>query len=358
MVTKQTLNTQPMFKNFQPQRRFLLWAAVLIALALLATLAVISVSANPPSGADLRIQGLVNELQEDRLTARRHSAQRDLEAAGEAAVPALLGALRSDNPVLRRNAADMLGFIASPVAVDGLTYALVNDRQPSVRRNAAWALGEVSSFEPLASLKHAALMDTSQFVRQTAQDSLARMQSRLALSAGIDERELNAFAVSPQNPDIIYAASGRDVVYSYDSAKSWTVLVAALPSVTNSLAVSPADSNVLYAGVDSLGMFKSTDGGRTWNSINRGLPVTPGARLVVSAITIDPATPERIVIATGVMLGTGNVDFYPTGIYSSEDGGLTWSQVRAESQPLTQIEIKGDRLYGLAGDRVVIYSLG
>jgi hypothetical protein len=347
-----------MFQNLQTPRRFLLWAVVLIAMGLIVTLAVISASANPAAGADIRISGLVNELNEDRLTAQRHQAQQELEAAGEAAVPSLLVALRSENPVMRRNAADMLGFIASPASLNGLINTLTTDRQPSVRRNAAWALGEVNSFVQLAALKRAALMDTSEFVRQTAQDSLALMQSRLAISAGIDERDLNAYAVAPENPDLIYATSGRHVLYSQDGGLSWTILHNTLPSLTNSLAVSPDNSNLLYAGIDSLGMYTSPDGGRTWTAINTGLPVTPGARLVVSAITVDPEIPERLVIATGVMLGTSNVDYVPTGIYSSNDAGMTWSVIREDSDALTQIEIQGNRLFGLAGNRVVIYSLG
>lgn len=67
-----------------------------------------------PILAELRIQNAVSQLAQERLTAQRHQAMRELENAGERAVPALVGALASDNPVLRRNAADILSYIVSP----------------------------------------------------------------------------------------------------------------------------------------------------------------------------------------------------------------------------------------------------
>jgi HEAT repeat protein len=163
----------------------LLWTVLMVSIGVLATLMVITASANPPNAAEMRLQGLVNELREDRLTAERHSAQRELEAAGDAAVPALTVALRSTDSTMRRNAADMLGFIASPSSIGALENALKDDPVPSVRRNAAWALGNISGLSALGELERATVLDSSAIVRQTALDSVARVRSRLALSPGL-----------------------------------------------------------------------------------------------------------------------------------------------------------------------------
>jgi len=344
---------------YKPHKRVVIGTVVLVVVALLGALIAFTASANPPAAADVRMQNLVNALREDRLTAARHDAQRQLEEAGEAAVPALLVALKSNNATLRRNAADMLGFIASPQSINGLTNALMNDPILDVRRNAAWSLGEINSFAPYAALQHAALFDTSSLVRNSAQDSLARVRSRVALAAGIDEGQLNAFAISSQNPDLVYATSARNLLISKDGGKSWQVLSNVLPSLTDVLAVSPANSQELYAGVDSLGMYKSTDGGHTWTARNAGLNVAPGVRWVPTAITIDAAQPQRIVVATGVMLGTSNVEFHPTGLYVSINGGATWTMLQdvTRAEPLTQIGIKDSELYALAGNDVLIYHL-
>jgi photosystem II stability/assembly factor-like uncharacterized protein len=307
----------------------------------------------------MRLQGLVNELREDRLTAQRHAAQRELEAAGDAAVPALSVALRSSDVTMRQNAADMLGFIASTNSISALSSAMINDTVPAVRRNAAWALGNISSLATLGELERAAVLDRSAIVRQTALDSLQRVRSRIALSAGIDERNLTAFAVAPQDANIIYAATRRDLMVTQNGGMTWNTLAETLPSMTNVLAVSPTEAQTIYAGVDGLGIFKSVDGGQEWRPMNNGLDVTPGVRFLITDVTIDPANPQRVVIATGIMLGTSNVDFHSTGLRLSTDGGTTWHIMNGNTpeEPLTQLALKGDQVYALAGNQVLVYPL-
>lgn len=356
MLKNQTYSMQPNFRT--PPHRILLWTGLLIACAILGTMLVLTASANPPAAADMRIEGLVSQLSDERLTASRHTAQQNLEELGEAAVPALSVALRSENPVLRRNAADMLGFIASPLALTSLKNTLKTDPVPNVRSNAAYALGEIDSFAAVTDLQHAALFDGSNLVRQSAQDSLARIHTRAALATGIPETEINGFAVAPQNANLIYLTTRRDIVLSQDGGKTWRTYPNALPSVSSTLSISPADSQVLYAGIDSAGMYKSTDGGRTWNVMSNGLPIMPGARFVVTAITVDPTEPQRVMIAAGALLGTSNVEFYPTGIMVSNNGGQDWMKLQdnATQDAVTQLGIRANQLYALAGSRVVKYS--
>lgn len=355
MVTNPTFHSSSTINA--PLKPFGLWVLLAVSIAVLATVFAIGASANPPNAAEMRIQGLVSVLQQDRLTAQRHAAQQQLESMGEEAVPALLVALRSDNPVLRRNASDMLGYIASPTAGAGLQYALANDLMPTVRRNAAYALGEMNRFSQVNDLQQAALLDTNALARQTAIDSLARVQSRIALSAGVNERDLTAYAVAPQGTDNLYAAVGRDLKVTADSGKTWQTLTGVLPSIANVLAVSPSDMLTIYAGVEGLGVFKSVDGGRVWTALNNGLTVAPGVRTAVSAITIDPMDAQHVLIATGVMLGTGKAEFVPTGIMSSTNGGIIWNRMREDKQgdALTQLLLKGNQVYALAGNQVKIY---
>lgn len=357
MITNQMFKLQPTYRS--PQKRIVLWTILALALVSLALVVVITASANPLNSAELRIHSLVNELSEDRLTAQRHNAQRELENAGVEAVPALLVALRSENPVMRRNAADMLGYIAAPLATSGLKDALASDAVADVRRNAAWALGEINSFASIRDLQRAAALDSNALVRQTAQDSLARMRTRLALSAGVDERELGSFAVAPQSSQVIYTAVGRNLVVTRDAGKTWTTFDKVLPGVTDALEVSPVNVLTVYAGVDGMGMYKSVDGGREWTAINKGLSVPAGARFIVSAIAIDPTEPQRVVIATGVMLETQQVHFVPTKLIESHDGGATWNvlQESKSQEAITQLALKGTQVFALAGNQVLVYGL-
>lgn len=356
MVTHSTLEFRPTYHA--PRKRIALLTLLMLGLGFLATLIVLNASANPPTTAELRIQSWVNELQQERLTAQRHNAQRELENAGQDAVPALVTALRSNNPVLRRNAADMLGFIASPLPIASLQYTLANDRVPAVRRNAAWALGEINSLAPYNELRRAALFDSNALVRATAQDSLARMGARLALAMRIDERALNAYAVAPSSSDVIYVATRRDLMITHDGGKTWGTLRNTLPSMANVLAVNPTDTLTLYAGVDGLGLFQSADGGQTWNRISNGLEISAGTRHVITAIAIDPLDPQRVAIATGVMLGTFNVEFVATGIYQSNDGGVTWNLTHDNriNEPVTQLAFKGNQIYALVANKVRVYA--
>lgn len=351
--------TFPQRAHRSPKERFVRWSLLALLVTLAALLIVISASAKPPSAAEMHIQTLVNELQQDRLTAGRQNAQRELEMGGEEAVPALMTALHSDNPILRRNAADMLGFIASPNSTSSLQYALENDSAAAVRVNAAWALGEIESYAQVRTLERAGLLDNNARVRETSRDSIARIRARLALSAGMDERELNAFAVAPTSSDIIYIAMRRDLLITRDGGKTWTRLQNVLPSLTNVLTASPADPLTLYAGVDSLGIYMSIDGGHEWMAMNKGLNIPAGGRYEVSAITLDPVNPARVLIATGVMLGTGDVEFVPLGVLQSSNGGETWKQVPnlKLDEPLTQLLFERNRVFALAGNRVTIFPI-
>lgn len=102
-------------------RRYVAPSVFGIALGLVGFL-IMSTSINAGASliAQIRIQSAVQQLNQARLTAQRHQAMHELERAGERAVPALTMALHSDNPVLRRNAADMLSYIVSPQTLEAL----------------------------------------------------------------------------------------------------------------------------------------------------------------------------------------------------------------------------------------------
>src|SRR5688500_16105074 len=76
------------------------------------------------------------------------------------------------------------------------------------------------------------------------------------------------------------------------------------------MAVSPTNSAVVYAGMINGGLFRSVDGGNTWNGVT--LPVF---NPVVFSIVFDPATPSTVFV------GTGN------GVFRSADSGTTWTPI-------------------------------
>ncbi|MFN5519042.1 MAG: WD40/YVTN/BNR-like repeat-containing protein, partial [Ignavibacteria bacterium] len=124
--------------------------------------------------------------------------------------------------------------------------------------------------------------------------------------------------IDPNNPSIIYAATGEDRGGSYgyagsgiyrstDEGKSWKLIGLATVGAFMSFKVHPLNSNVLYAGGmnANAGFYRSTDAGATWErTYSKG----------VRDISIDPKNINHLFIAS-----PGN------GVYKSIDGGMTFT---------------------------------
>lgn len=118
--------------------------------------------------------------------------------------------------------------------------------------------------------------------------------------------------VAPGDNQTIYV-SGFDVLYrSTDNGSNWTDITAGLtpPSIT-CLAVHPNDAQTLYVTMsgwtDGEHVFKSSDGGTTWQNVTNDLPNIP-----CNTIVIDPALTDHVYVGTDL------------GVYVSLDGGISW----------------------------------
>lgn len=146
--------------------------------------------------------------------------------------------------------------------------------------------------------------------------------------------KVRCVTVDPCDPNTIYAGTEPiDVFVSRDAGKRWSRLesVWKVPSVESvdypvatvephvrDITIDPKDTNTIYAALQVGFMLKSTDGGRNWKLLNRGLDAD------VHTIVIDPRNPNVLFIATG-----GHD--YRKGItpgralYMSRDGGESWT---------------------------------
>lgn len=355
MLSKMEMNSVPNQLRVNVLKVF---SAALVTVLLVGVTAALlnNVIATPASPREMQIRGWVNDLGEDGLSSKRHNAQTQLEAAGEEAVPVLLTALRSNNVNMRRNAADVLGYIASPRATNALIQTLNGDPASAVRVNAAYALGEIRDASALPHLERAAVLDTSAPVRAMANESIERIQNALVARAQRDVTQINVVTVAPNQPETVYLASQRDWLVSRDNGVTWETMPQTLPSVASALAVNPTNPNILYAGMHSQGMYLSTDGGKTWQSLTRNFSNEAIGQSTVTAITVDPNNPMRVVMAHGIRIGTGGTTFYPLGILSSSDGGKTWGNVMdlVEGQLVTRLQIQNGKLYAMTGDKVLV----
>jgi HEAT repeats/BNR/Asp-box repeat len=330
---------------------------VAIALALIAGIAAIyfvNAAAIGPSAAEARIQGWVNQLGDEQLTPARHLAQQHLEESGDAAVDPLITALHSPDSALRRNSAEMLGFIASPRALDALTSTLQNDPVASVRSRAAWSLGEIHDLGAVQALEDASVRDQDLRVRQEAASSLDALRAYLALVAGKNEEITSAFALAPDQAAVIYLSEMNQVSVSRDGGKTWSETAGTLPSRVSALAVSPSNPNIVYAGTESMGLYKTTDAGTTWVQMNQGLGIEPGVRLTVTAIAVDPQFSDRLYVATGVWAGSDQATLLPAAVMRSLDGGTNWqpANMPPSNAAISRLVIFGNDLYASAGNEI------
>src|SRR5579884_4347805 len=116
---------------------------------------------------------------------------------------------------------------------------------------------------------------------------------------------------------------------STDAGSVWTPIFDSQPIASiGALAVAPSDPNVIYAGTgesdirsdlaSGSGVYKSTDGGKTWRSA--GLKDTRQ----ISRIAVDPQNPGILLVAA---LGHAYAANAERGIFRSTDGGETWEKV-------------------------------
>ena len=163
-----------------------------------------------------------------------------------------------------------------------------------------------------------------------------------------EARQIGAIIVDPTNPSRLFVAAlghpygpneERGVFRSTDGGASWQkVLYKDENTGAIDLAFDPSNAQTVYAvlwaarqgpweynneyvGATS-GLFKSTDGGSTWQPLTRGLP-TAAQGLSRIGIGVAPANPQRLYAWVTASPESG-------GIYRSDDAGASWTRVNAE----------------------------
>lgn len=132
---------------------------------------------------------------------------------------------------------------------------------------------------------------------------------------------ITALAIDPVTPTTLYAGTyDRGVFKSTDGGASWSATGLTNILVT-ALAIDPQTPGTVYAGTEGGGAFKTADGGGNWIAINSGL-----TELNVADLAIDSQTPATLYAVTpGAWVSPGEVS--PGGVFKSTDGGATWNAV-------------------------------
>jgi photosystem II stability/assembly factor-like uncharacterized protein len=185
-----------------------------------------------------------------------------------------------------------------------------------------------------------------------------------------DTRQISRVRVHPKDPNIVFVAAlghvfgpneQRGVFRSVDGGKNWQkVLYRSDKAGATDLILDPTNPNVVYAalwevyrkpwtlesGGPGSGIFKSTDGGDTWNEMtrNQGLPKGVIGNI---GITVSPANPERVWAI---------VEAEDGGVFRSDNAGKTWAKVN-EQRALRQRAWYYTRIYADPQNADTVYVL-
>jgi tetratricopeptide (TPR) repeat protein/photosystem II stability/assembly factor-like uncharacterized protein len=148
-----------------------------------------------------------------------------------------------------------------------------------------------------------------------------------SLSSDYFREGIYALTLHPGDNQRIYAGTDRSLLMSANGGRDWLLRDGGLkhPRIElkiSALAIDSRNPDTVYAGTgfrsnyDGHGIYKSTDGGLSWDPINNGLPVDDMylGGYYVQAIAIDPYDSQTIY-AGGF-----------SGLYKSTDGGASWNQ--------------------------------
>lgn len=156
---------------------------------------------------------------------------------------------------------------------------------------------------------------------------------------------IGCVTLDPRNPNTVWVGSGEnnsqrsvgygDGVYkSLDGGKSWENVGLAKSEHIAKILVDPRDSNVVYVAAQGplwapggdRGLYKTTDGGKTWNAV-----LAPSEHTGITDVVMDPRNPDTLIAAAYqrrrhvfTVINGGPEG----GLHKSTDGGKTWRKLK------------------------------
>ena len=161
-----------------------------------------------------------------------------------------------------------------------------------------------------------------------------------------------ALAVDPRNPNRVFAAAlghpygandERGIYLSTDGGQNWQRVLSKDANVGGSdVEIDPSNPEIVYASLWEVrlgpwedgnqysgtggGIFKSTDGGKTWRALSNGLP----KGIIQVDVAIAASQPSRLYASVATNEPS-------VGIYRSDDAGENWTRITTDPRPALRI---------------------
>jgi len=167
-----------------------------------------------------------------------------------------------------------------------------------------------------------------------------------------DSHHVGRVVIHPQDPNIVYVAAlghlwgtnrERGIFKTSDGGKSWTpVLQVDEKTGAQDLAMDPSDPETLYAAMyqrrrtpwsyqntgPGSGIYKTTDGGRTWRKLTQGLPGAQVGRIGLDVYRKSPNVVYAVIECdAGGQFARVDAESVEGGIFRSEDKGESWRRL-------------------------------
>ena len=124
-----------------------------------------------------------------------------------------------------------------------------------------------------------------------------------------------SIAIDPANSDVVYAAtSNHGLLMTNDGGHIWSAIENGVPETgATFVVINPFNNNIIFAGFDNNALYRSIDAGITWQPSARGM----SHEGQITSVVFDPTGSGQVIYAAN----------YFNGVYRSSDGGQKWSQI-------------------------------
>lgn len=143
---------------------------------------------------------------------------------------------------------------------------------------------------------------------------------------GLSINRIRTISQHPSDPMTLFVGTEYHGIYrTSNGGKTWIKIEAGIDHPTFfAIAFDPVEPKNMYAAGYATGVYRSTDGGTSWKRSNKGLDIEN-----LRTVAVDPANPNRVYAGT-----------YGNGVYRSDDSGLTWRWVGLRGAQVGKIVIE------------------